>query len=89
MIPAICTKTNPKVCADCHLTTGQIRDIIYTERKKERKTKMTKYEEMINNIKEMAKELAKEGKSLHGYARDLLIDYELREMEKNGEPLSK
>ena len=50
---------------------------------------MTKYEEMINNIKEMAKKLAKEGKSLHGYARDLLIDYELREMEKNGEPLSK
>lgn len=50
---------------------------------------MTKYEEMINNIKEMAKELAKEGKSLHGYARDLLIDYELREMEKNGEPFSK
>jgi len=48
---------------------------------------MTKYEEMINNIKAKAVELAKQGKSLHGYARDLLIDYELREMEKNGEKL--
>ena len=50
---------------------------------------MTKYEEMIENIKAEARRLAKEGKSLHGWARDMLIDYELREMEKNGESLSK
>jgi hypothetical protein len=47
-----------------------------------------KYMEMVERAYEIARECEKNGKSVHGWCRDIIIDYELREMEKKGESLS-
>lgn len=37
----------------------------------------------MNKMEEMVLEMVKAGKPIHGFARDVLIDMQLREMEEN------
>ena len=59
------------------LTNTRVFAILYTERERKEQKKMTRTE-----LENMVREMIREGKPLHGFARDIAEDMALREMEE-------